>query len=194
MTIEERFELFKKSGAFLEGHFLLSSGLHSPQYVEKFRVLEYPEFTEQLCKDIAEEFKNNNVELVIGPMTGGIVLAHEVAKSLHVKSMFTERVDNVMSLRRGFSFKEGTRILLVEDIVTTGGSIFEVIKLIKELGGDIVGVGYLVDRSGGKVDFGVKQYPLVKLDIVTYKPDECLLCKAGVELIKPGSKKLPVVK
>ena len=194
MTIEERFDLFKKSGAFLEGHFLLSSGLHSPQYVEKFRVIEYPEYTEQLCKDIAEQFKNDNVELVIGPMTGGIVLAHEAAKALHVKSMFTERVDNVMSLRRGFSFKPGTRILLVEDIVTTGGSIFEVIKLIKELGGNIVGVGYLVDRSGGKVDFGVKQYPLVKLDIVTYQPDECPLCNSGIELIKPGSKKTVSVK
>ena len=194
MTVDERFDLFKKSGAFLEGHFLLSSGLHSPQYVEKFRVLEYPDYTEALCKDIAEHFKNDGIELVIGPMTGGIVLAHEVAKALKVKSMFTERVDNVMSLRRGFSFKEGTKILLVEDIVTTGGSIFEVIKVIRELGGDIRGVGYLVDRSGGKVDFGVKQYPLVKLDIVTYQPDDCLLCKNGIELIKPGSKKNPAVK
>jgi orotate phosphoribosyltransferase len=194
MTIEERSELFKKSGAFLEGHFLLSSGLHSPQYVEKFRVLEYPEYTEQLCKDIAEHFKNDNVELVIGPMTGGIILAHEVAKALHVKSMFTERVDNIMSLRRGFNFKNGARILLVEDIVTTGGSIFEVMKLIEKLGGNIVGVGYLVDRSGGKVNFGVKQYPLVKLDIVTYQPDNCPLCKNGIELIKPGSKKtVPVI-
>ncbi len=190
MTIEERLDLFKKSGAFLEGHFLLSSGLHSPQYVEKFRVMEYPKYTELLCKDIADYFKNDNIELVIGPMTGGIVLAHETAKALGVKSMFTERVDNVMSLRRGFSFKKGARILLVEDIVTTGGSIFEVIKLIKELGGEIAGVGYLVDRSGGKVDFGVKQFPLVKLDIVTYKPEECPLCASGVELIKPGSKKL----
>lgn len=190
MTIEERLDLFKKSGAFLEGHFLLSSGLHSPQYVEKFRVMEYPKYTELLCKDIADYFKNDNIELVIGPMTGGIVLAHETAKALGVKSMFTERVDNVMSLRRGFSFKKGARILLVEDIVTTGGSIFEVIRLIKELGGDIAGVGYLVDRSGGKVDFGVKQFPLVKLDIVTYKPEGCPLCASGVELIKPGSKKL----
>lgn len=190
MTIEERLNLFKKSGAFLEGHFLLSSGLHSPQYVEKFRVMEYPKYTELLCKDIADYFKDDNIELVIGPMTGGIVLAHETAKALGVKSMFTERVENVMSLRRGFSFKKGARILLVEDIVTTGGSIFEVIKLIKELGGEIVGVGYLVDRSGGKVDFGVKQFPLVKLNIVTYKPEECPLCASGVELIKPGSKKL----
>jgi len=194
MTFEERSDLFKKSGAFMEGHFLLSSGLHSPQYVEKFRVLEYPDYTEALCRDIAEHFKNDSIELVIGPMTGGIVLAHEVAKALKVKSMFTERVDNVMSLRRGFSFKEGTKILLVEDIVTTGGSIFEVIKVIRELGGDIRGVGYLVDRSGGKVDFGVKQYPLVKLDIVTYQPDNCPLCKNGIELIKPGSKKNPAVK
>jgi len=190
MTIDERLELFKKSGAFLEGHFLLSSGLHSPQYVEKFRVLEYPQYTEKLCYDIANHFKDDNVELVIGPMTGGILLAHEVAKSLSVKSMFTERVDNVMSLRRGFYFNKGTRILLVEDVVTTGGSIFEVIELIRKLGGDIVGVGYLVDRSGGKVDFGVPQFPLIKLDIITYKPEECPLCKQGIELVKPGSKKI----
>jgi len=190
MTDEERFELFKKSGAFLEGHFLLSSGLHSPQYVEKFRVLEYPEYTEKLCLDIAEAFKNDNIELVIGPMTGGIILAHEVAKALKVKAMFTERVDNVMSLRRGFNFSKGTRILLVEDIVTTGGSIFEVIQLIKSLQGEIVGVGYLVDRSGRKVNFGVKQYPLVNLDIVTYSAENCPLCKANIKLAKPGSKKL----
>lgn len=190
MTIDERLELFKKSGAFLEGHFLLSSGLHSPQYVEKFRVLEYPKYTEKLCYDIANHFRDDNVELVIGPMTGGILLAHEVAKSLSVKSMFTERVDNVMSLRRGFYFNKGTRILLVEDVVTTGGSIFEVIELIRKLGGDIVGVGYLVDRSGGKVDFGVPQFPLIKLDIITYKPEECPLCKQGIELVKPGSKKI----
>ncbi len=194
MTIEERLDLFKKSGAFLEGHFLLSSGLHSPQYVEKFRVMEHPKYTEQLCKDIACHFEKDNVELVIGPMTGGIVLAHEVAKALGVKSMFTERVDTVMSLRRGFHFEKGTRILLVEDVVTTGGSIFEVIKLINDLGGNIVGVGYLVDRSGGKVNFGVKQFPLVKLDIVTYQPDNCPLCKNGIELVKPGSKKNAAVK
>jgi orotate phosphoribosyltransferase len=190
MTKEERLELFKKSGAFLEGHFLLSSGLHSPQYVEKFRVLEYPEYTEKLCLDIAEAFKNDKIELVIGPMTGGIILAHEVAKALKVRSMFTERVDNIMSLRRGFNFKKETRILLVEDIVTTGGSIFEVIELIKSLEGNIAGVGYLVDRSGGKVNFGVKQYPLVSLDIVTYSQENCPLCKADIKLVKPGSKKL----
>ena len=190
MTKEERLELFKKSGAFLEGHFLLSSGLHSPQYVEKFRVLEYPEYTEKLCLDIAEAFKNDKIELVIGPMTGGIILAHEVAKALKVRSMFTERVDNIMSLRRGFNFKKETRILLVEDIVTTGGSIFEVIELIKSLEGNIAGVGYLVDRSGGKVNFGVKQYPLVSLDIVTYSQENCPLCKANIKLVKPGSKKL----
>ena len=189
MTTDERLELFKKSGAFLEGHFLLSSGLHSPQYVEKFRVLEYPEYTEKLCLDIAEFFKNDNIELVIGPMTGGIILAHETAKALKVRSMFTERVDNVMAFRRGFNFKKGTRILIVEDIVTTGGSIFEVIELIKSLEGEIIGVGYLVDRSGGKVNFGMKQYPLVNLDIVTYPQDSCPLCKANINLIKPGSKK-----
>jgi len=190
MTKEERLELFKKSGAFLEGHFLLSSGLHSPQYVEKFRVLEYPEYTEKLCLDIAEAFKNDRIELVIGPMTGGIILAHEVAKALNTRSMFTERVDNNMALRRGFSFTKGTRILLVEDIVTTGGSIFEVIELIKSLEGNIIGVGYLVDRSGGKVNFGVKQYPLVSLDIVTYSQENCPLCKANVKLVKHGSKKI----
>jgi orotate phosphoribosyltransferase len=190
MTQDEIIAIFKKSGAFLEGHFLLSSGLHSPQYVEKFRALEYPKYTEALCKEIAENFKQDNVELVVGPMTGGILLAHEVAKELNTRSMFTERVDNIMTFRRGFKFEPGTRILVVEDVITTGGSVHEVIKVIKELGGIVVGVGYLVDRSSGRADFGVKQIPLMKLNIQTYSPEECPLCKNGIELIKPGSKKV----
>jgi orotate phosphoribosyltransferase len=190
MKQEEIISIFKKTGAFLEGHFLLSSGLHSPQYVEKFRVLEYPKYTELLCKEISSNFEGDNVELVIGPMTGGIVLAHEVAKNLGTRSMFTERVDGIMSLRRGFSFPPKTRILVVEDIITTGGSVSEVIKIIEKLDGIIAGVGFLVDRSNGRANFGVKQIPLIKLDIVTYTQDECPLCKQGIELVKPGSKKI----
>jgi orotate phosphoribosyltransferase len=190
MTQEEIISIFKKTNAFLEGHFLLSSGLHSPQYVEKFRVLEYPQYTELLCKEIALNFKEDNIGLVIGPMTGGIIIAYEVAKYLNTRSMFTERVGNIMSFRRGFAFSPGTRILVVEDVITTGGSVKEVIKIIKELEGDVVGVGFLVDRSNGRANFGVKQIPLMKLDIVTYKQEDCPLCKKGIELVKPGSKKL----
>jgi orotate phosphoribosyltransferase len=190
MTKEEIVSIFKKSGSFLEGHFLLSSGLHSPQYIEKFRVLEYPEYTEALCKEIAENFKNDKIELVVGPMTGGIILASFTAKYLNTRAMFTERVDNVMSFRRGFKFAPGTRILVVEDVITTGGSVKEVIKIIEELKGVVAGVGYLVDRSNGRANFGVKQVPMMKLEIVTYEANNCLLCQQGIELIKPGSKKV----
>jgi orotate phosphoribosyltransferase len=190
MIQEEVISIFKKTGAFLEGHFLLSSGLHSPQYVEKFRVLEYPLYTEELCKGIAENFKNDNVEIVVGPMTGGIILASYVAKYLNTRSMFTERVDNVMTFRRGFKFASGARILVVEDVITTGGSVNEVIQAIKDQEGIVVGVGYLVDRSNGRANFGVKQIPMMKLEIVTYEAISCPLCAQGIELSKPGSKKI----
>lgn len=154
MTEEEVKDLLVKTNAIMNGHFLLTSGLHSPHYVEKFNVLQHPKYTQQLCEAMAEKFKDANIETVVGPMTGGILLAHETGKALGTRAIFTERVDGKMTFRRGFHLHPGERCLIVEDIVTTGGSIKEVIDVVKANGGIPVAVSMLVDRSGGKVNFG----------------------------------------
>lgn len=190
MTEAEVKQLLIDTKAILEGHFLLTSGLHSPLYVEKFNVLQHPKYTEKLCQELAERFRDQHVGLVIGPMTGGILLAHEVGKSLGTRAIFTEREKGIMTLRRGFRIEPGTRVLIVEDIVTTGGSVKEVVKVVRDYGGEIVGVGLLVDRSGGKADFGVpkeKVQALLHLNVETYTAEACPLCEAGVEMTERGS-------
>ena len=182
--------LFIETGAILEGHFLLTSGLHSPLYVEKFQVLQHPRHTEKLCQALAERFADQNVELVIGPITGGILLAHEVGKNLGTRAIFTERENGKMTLRRGFVIKPGERVLIVEDIITTGGSVIEVIDVVRAHGGIPVGVGILVDRSGGTVDFGIPHQALLELTVETYTADVCPLCASGQEMTKRGSRKL----
>lgn len=191
MTEQEVKQLLIDTKAILEGHFLLTSGLHSPMYVEKYNVLQHPKYTERLCQELAERFKAQNVELVIGPMTGGILLAHEVGKALGTRAIFTEREKGVMTLRRGFRIEPGTRVLIVEDIVTTGGSVREVVDVVKASQGEIVGVGLLVNRSGGKADFGIpndKVQALLNLTVPTYQPEECPLCKDHVPMTERGSK------
>lgn len=186
----EILEIFKKSGALLKGHFLLSSGLHSDEYFEKFQVLQYPNYVEILCKKLAEKFKNKKIEVVVGPTVGGVIIAYEVAKHLKVKAIFAERDGDQRVFKRGFNLDEGQRVLIVDDILTTGKSVFEVIDLVKKYKADIVGIGVLLDRSGGKVkieDYDLK--PLVVVSAKTYKPEECPLCKKGVEIYKPGSRK-----
>ncbi len=178
--------MLEETNAVMHGHFLLTSGLHSPLYVEKFNVLQHPDYTEALCKEIASRFINDQVELVVGPMTGGILLAYEVAKNLGTKFFFTERVNAKMAFKRGFHIEPRTRVLIVEDIVTTGGSVQEVLDVVKGEGGIPVGVGFLVDRSGGKVDFGCRMEPLLRLDVEAYKPEDCPLCKQGVALTQRG--------
>ncbi|MCE5286418.1 MAG: orotate phosphoribosyltransferase [Pelosinus sp.] len=190
MTEEQVRQLFVDTGAILEGHFLLTSGLHSELYVEKFQVLQDPEYTAKLCAALAERYKNENVELVVGPVTGGVLLAHEVGKNLGTRAIFTERENGKMTLRRGFVIKPGERVLIVEDIVTTGGSVVEVLDVVREHGGVPVGVGMLVDRSGGKVDFGIPHQALLNLTVPTFKPEECPLCKAGKPITKRGSRKI----
>ena len=188
MTEAEVKELLIKTGAIMDGHFLLTSGLHSPHYVEKFNVLQQPKYTQQLCEAMAEKFKDANIETVVGPMTGGILLAHETGKALGTRAIFTERVDGKMTFRRGFSLHEGERVLIVEDIVTTGGSIKEVIEVVKAHGGMPVAVSMLVDRSGGKANFGdVPCTALLHMDVETYQPEECPLCQQGIEMTKRGS-------
>jgi len=188
MTEQEVKELLIETGAIMDGHFLLTSGLHSPHYVEKFNVLQHPEYTEKLCQAMAEKFKDANIETVVGPVTGGILLAHETGKALGTRAIFTERVEGKMTFRRGFSLHKGERCLIVEDIVTTGGSIKEVIEVVKAHGGIPVAVSMLVDRSGGKASFGdVPCTALLHMDVETYKPEECPLCKKGVPMTKRGS-------
>lgn len=187
MTEQEVKDLLIKTNAIMEGHFLLTSGLHSPHYVEKFNVLQHPEYTEQLCKAMAEKFKDAEIDTVVGPVTGGILLAHETGKALGTRAIFTERENWKMTFRRGFSLKPGERVLIVEDIVTTGGSIKEVIEVVKEHGGIPVAVSMLVDRSGGKADFGdVPCTALLHMDVQTYKPEDCPLCKQGIPMTKRG--------
>jgi len=190
MTEAEVRQLFVETGAILEGHFLLTSGLHSPLYVEKFQVLQYPQHTAALCKALADRFASEPVELVIGPITGGILLAHEVGKNLGTRAIFTERENGRMTLRRGFVIKPGERVLIVEDIITTGGSVQEVLEVVREHGGIPVGVGILVDRSGGTVDFGIPHQALLNLTVETYQADACPLCASGQEITKRGSRKL----
>ena len=188
MTEQEVKELLIETGAIMDGHFLLTSGLHSPHYVEKFNVLQQPKYTEKLCQAMAEKFKDANIETVVGPVTGGILLAHETGKALGTRAIFTERVDGKMTFRRGFTLHEGERVLIVEDIVTTGGSIREVIDVVKAHGGVPVAVSMLVDRSGGKATFGdVPSTALLHMDVQTYEPDNCPLCKQGIPMTKRGS-------
>jgi orotate phosphoribosyltransferase len=187
MTEAEVKEMFVAAGAIIEGHFLLTSGLHSPMYVEKFNVLQHPEYTEKLCRALADKFRDAKIETVVGPMTGGILLAHETGKALGTRAIFTERENGHMTFKRGFSLKPGERVLIVEDIVTTGGSVKEVIDVVRAAGGVPVAVGMLVDRSGGKVDFGDVPYQaLLHLDVITYPPDACPLCVNKIPMTKRG--------
>lgn len=188
MTEKEVYDLLVKTGAIMTGHFHLTGGDHSPHYIEKFRVLQHPEMTEKLCKAMAERFKDAQIETVVGPVTGGIILAHETGKALGTRAIFTERVDGAMTFRRGFTLHEGERVLIVEDVVTTGGSVREVIDVVKKFGGVPVAVAMLVDRSGGKATFDdVPSFALLHMDVETYAPEDCPLCKDGVPLTKRGS-------
>lgn len=183
-------DIFKKSNALLEGHFLLSSGLHSDIYFEKFQVLQYPEYVELLCKELSELFKKDKIEVVVGPTTGGIIIAYEVAKNLKVKSIFAELEGDKRVFKRGFDLKENKRVLIVDDILTTGKSVREVIDLVNDYKAKIAGIGVLLDRSGGKIKFDYPFKPLSTVTAKTFKPEECPLCKEGKVLIKPGSRKM----
>ncbi|MDD2620048.1 MAG: orotate phosphoribosyltransferase [Syntrophomonadaceae bacterium] len=181
--------IFIDAQALLEGHFKLTSGRHSNQYMQCAQVLQYPHYTEQLAADLAEKFRNDNIELVVGPAMGGIIVAYEVGRQLKVPAIFTERQDSKMVLRRGFEIKPGQRVLVVEDVVTTGGSVLEVIDIVREQGGNVAGVAVLVDRSGGQVNFGVKQEAVLVMNIQSWEADDCPLCKENKgPAIKPGSR------
>ncbi|MCX6150098.1 MAG: orotate phosphoribosyltransferase [Ignavibacteriales bacterium] len=186
----EIMDIFLKTEALLNGHFLLTSGRHSNQYFQCAKVLQYPDYTEQVCKKIADYFKTFDIETVISPAMGGIIVGQEVARQLGKRSIFAEREEKKLSLRRGFEIKPGEKILVCEDVVTTGGSVFETIEIVKKAGGQVVGVGFIVDRSNGKVQFGFPQVSALKLDVVSYSAEECPLCKEGIPVVKPGSRKI----
>jgi orotate phosphoribosyltransferase len=184
-------QLFVESGALLEGHFLLASGRHSARYIEKFRILEQPRITSRLCAELARRFADQEIQCVIGPVTGGIILAFEVGRQLGCRAVYAERDEDGQgfTLRRGFKLAPGERVLVVEDIVTTGGSALKVVDLVQRSGAQVVGVGLLCDRSGGNVDFGVPVEALLQLHIESYAPDEVpaeLTQKYG-PAVKPGS-------
>jgi orotate phosphoribosyltransferase len=184
----EIFGIFQKTEALLRGHFLLSSGLHSDTYFEKFQVLQYPEYVEVLCRRMASLFKEDQVEVVVGPTIGGVIIAYEVAKNLQVRCIFAEPGEEGRIFKRGFSINKGQRVLIVDDILTTGGSVKEVIRLVEKHEGQIQGIGLLLDRSGGKVRFDYPLKVLAVTEVVNYKPEECPLCKKGEPLVKPGSR------
>ena len=223
MEDKQIYDLFKNKGAILEGHFLLSSGLHSPVYLQCAKILQYPDIAEQLCKQLAGNF-NEKIDVVLSPAVGGIIVGQEVARILKAKAVFAERVESPpllsakvvvagnqrragppleqrragppleqrragkMVLKRGFELKAGENVLAVEDVITTGGSLEEIIQLAKDKGCSVVGAGALVDRSGGKVKFGVKTATLLTLEIKNYPKESCPLCKQKVPLTYLGSR------
>ena len=185
----EATDIFTESGALMEGHFKLTSGRHSNRYMQCAQVLQYPHFTEKLAAHIAEKFNGEKIDFVIGPAMGGIIVSYEVARQLGVPSIFCERENGKMALRRGFKLEPGQKVLVVEDVVTTGGSVVEVMDIVRQSGAEVVGVAVLVDRSAGKVDFGVRTEAVLSMDIESWEAPECPLCKAGQgEAIKPGSR------
>ncbi len=180
-------EIFEKSGAILKGHFLLASGLHSPVYWEKFQVLQFPNHTEQLCRMITTHFLKQGIQIVAGPTTGGVILAFEVAKQLGVRGIFAEKEGTTGRVfRRGFSINSGERVLVVDDILTTGSSIREVMAAVINQGGIVVGIGILVDRSEQRIDFGVPLFSCHRAITTTYVPENCPLCAKQIPLVKPG--------
>ena len=192
MMQKEILDLFKKTGSILEGHFLLSSGLHSDRYLQCALLLQYPQYAEKLCGELAKKFSGRKIDTVAGPALGGVVVSYEVARHLKARSIFTERENGKMMLRRGFSVKKAEEILVVEDVITTGSSVNEVMKLLTESGAKIVGLGAIVDRTKESTDFfgNVKLESLIKVSLDTYKPDNCPLCKTNIPLVKPGSRKV----
>ena len=187
-------DIFSRAGAYLQGHFLLSSGKHSPFYLEKFQVLQWPQETERLCQSIAESARALGVQTVAGPTTGGIILAHEVARQLGVRAVYAERTGDGRGreFRRGFRLNPGERVLVVDDIMSTGGSVQETIDAVRANGAEVVGVGVVVDRSAGQARFdGLPLIALWDVAIPAYSPNECPQCAQGVELVKPGTTPSP---
>jgi len=186
---EEILSIFKETGALLEGHFILTSGLHSSAYFQCAKVFQYPWHAEKLCRDIADHYRDDQIDVVVSPAIGGIVVGQEIARLLGVRSIFTERKEGTMMLRRGFEIKPGEKILVAEDVTTTGGSVKEVINVLKASGAELIGVTAVVDRSGGNAVFDAPYFSLLQYEVTNHDPKDCPLCESGVPAIKPGSRK-----
>ena len=181
-------DILKEVGALLEGHFLLSSGRHSNRYCQCAKLLQYPDKAEEVLSVAAEQLKDMDIDIVVGPAMGGIVVAYELGRQLKKPAIFTEREDGKMTLRRGFEIKPGQKVLITEDVVTTGKSSMETAEVIKSFGGEVVGIACVVDRSNGKAELPV--YSCIKLEIESYDPTECPLCEEGTPYVKPGSRNI----
>lgn len=181
-------EVFRGTGALLDGHFVLRSGLHSRQYFQCALVLQYPRVAERLCGELAVKLKHAGAQTVVSPAMGGLFIGHEVARTLNARHIFAEKNSTgTLELRRNFQVAASEKVLVVEDVVTQGGRVRETIDIVRSLGGEVVGVGTLVDRSNGKVDFGVRLESLLRLPVETFDPAACPLCRAGAPVTKPGS-------
>jgi len=192
VTTEEVMRKFEEAGAIQKGHFELTSGVHSDIYIQCAQVMQYPEFMNNLCSELGKKFRGDDVDVIVGPAVGAIIMGYVMARVLGpwVRAIFTERENGKMTLRRSFKIEKGEKVLVVEDVTTTGSSVKEVMNIVKERQGKVVGVGALIDRSGGKVDFEVKYEKLVTIEMKTYSPEDCPLCKRGIPAIKPGSRDL----
>lgn len=181
-------DLFRQSGALLEGHFRLSSGLHSGRYLQSALVLQHPEHAAVLGAAIADRVRDLKANVVLSPALGGIVIAHEVARALGVRAIFAERQDGKLTLRRGFSLSPSDRVLVVEDVITTGGSTVETIEVAEAAGAQVLAAAAIIDRGDGAARVGVPLFPLIKLEVPTHQPDACPMCATGDPLVKPGSR------
>jgi orotate phosphoribosyltransferase len=188
MHEEEVGRLFEETGALLTGHFLLTSGLHSERYLQCCKVLQWPDKAEACARAIARKLPSGRPDLVIAPAIGGIIIGHELGRALSCRALFVERESGVLQLRRGFEIREAEKALVVEDVITTGGTTLETMEVVRSHGGVVVGAASLVDRSGGKVSLGVPYHRLWTLSIPTYEPDQCPLCRTGSKPIRPGSR------
>jgi orotate phosphoribosyltransferase len=183
-------EILKEAGVLLDGHFLLTSGRHSGKYLQCARIFQNTQYSETLCAALAEKYRDANVDVVIGPAVGAVLIAYEVSRQLGVRNIFAERDgEGRMTLRRSFEIAAGERVLVTEDVVTTGGSVREVIDVVRAAGGEVVGVGSIVDRTGGKVDFGVPFQAVLSVEVTSYDAEDCPLCRDGIPAVKPGSRK-----
>lgn len=183
-------ETLKETEALLEGHFLLSSGKHSDGYVQCAKLLMYPDKAEIAVKLIVDKLKDLDFDIVVGPAMGGIIVSYELGRQTGKPSIFVERENGEMKLRRGFSINKGQKLIIAEDVVTTGKSAYEAIKVVEEVGGEVVGIACIVDRSNGDIKYPL--YSGVKLNINTYQVNECPLCKENIPIIKPGSRKIAI--
>ncbi len=188
MRSEEVIDRFRRTGALLEGHFVLSSGLHSTEYLQCALVLQYPAEAEAMGRALADKFRRHNVETVVAPAIGGIVIGYEVARALGVRSIWTEREAGSMTLRRGFQVRPGESVIVVEDVITTGGSTRETIDVMRAAGARVVGAASIIDRSGGRADVSVPRIALATLDVPAVAASVCSLCARGVPAVKPGSR------